>query len=350
MSKKEKRSLRKTILIIIVLLLFIIFAVATYAWLSVQRDVEITGLNVKIEVSEKLEISLNGDEWTDKIEITDMNQLLGTAGTGHQARAGDNNNYIPNTLIPVSTTGSISNGFFDMVIGDYDGKTLENIRLCNENNLTQENNRDHPYLVFDLYLKDTTQNPASIDQIYLDAGSSVFAEIDDVGLAESSRVGFIAYNTNTAELTASGGSVRALTGGSNDIAAIWEPNYLRHTQHVVESDSRVTSTSQEIPAYGLRTSAVGSIIENVEDTGSGYLGSVTTNKTPQDSSTHETTQQATLTCTDGSTTFGIRSNRITKVRTYIWLEGQDPDCVNLASTGKVINANFKFIKDIVNAP
>ena len=215
---------------------------------------------------------------------------------------------------------------------------------------TYPKNKIHPYLVFDLYLRDKTQNQANIDQIYLDAGSSMFAEIQDAGLAESSRVGFIAYNTNTVDLNDSGARARACVGGANDIAAIWEPNYLKHTSYVQENDKRVTSTSQEIPSYGLRTSAVGTTIQDVTDTSSANYVTVRTNKIRQNDQTHETLERSLLTCTDGSTIFGIKPNQITKIRVYIWMEGQDPDCIDLASRGKVLSAKIKFTKDIVNVP
>ena len=43
--------------------------------------------------------------------------------------------------------------------------------------------------------------------------------------------------------------------------------------------------------------------------------------------------------------FGIEPNKISKVRVYIWLEGQDPDCVDLASTGDKLNIDLKLTKD-----
>ena len=42
---------------------------------------------------------------------------------------------------------------------------------------------------------------------------------------------------------------------------------------------------------------------------------------------------------------GLVPNQISKVRIYIWLEGQDPDCIDLASTGDKLNVNLKFTKE-----
>ena len=35
---------------------------------------------------------------------------------------------------------------------------------------------------------------------------------------------------------------------------------------------------------------------------------------------------------------------ITKVRVYMWIEGQDVDCIDTASTGKQIDITLKFTK------
>ena len=42
---------------------------------------------------------------------------------------------------------------------------------------------------------------------------------------------------------------------------------------------------------------------------------------------------------------GLLPNQISKVRVYIWLEGQDPDCIDMASTGDKLNVNLKLTKE-----
>jgi hypothetical protein len=44
----------------------------------------------------------------------------------------------------------------------------------------------------------------------------------------------------------------------------------------------------------------------------------------------------------------LAKNQIMKMRVYIWLEGQDPDCIDTASTGVSFDTTIKFCKPPVN--
>ena len=56
------------------------------------------------------------------------------------------------------------------------------------------------------------------------------------------------------------------------------------------------------------------------------------------------------TTTDGSAgdKLMLAQNSIMKARVYIWLEGQDPDCIDTASTGKSIDIVLGFTKPAPN--
>lgn len=45
----------------------------------------------------------------------------------------------------------------------------------------------------------------------------------------------------------------------------------------------------------------------------------------------------------------LKGNAIMKARVYIWIEGQDPDCIDTASTGKSIDVKLGFTKPAANA-
>ena len=110
--KRSARSIRKIrMLILLMLVTLILMITATYAWFSTQRDVEITGMRLNVEVAESMQISLDGETWTQSITIKDMKQFYGTyTGTGdsvaiYQAKKpdnGGNQNYVPKELLPVS--------------------------------------------------------------------------------------------------------------------------------------------------------------------------------------------------------------------------------------------------------
>lgn len=365
-SEESRKRLKK--LWILLLLTCILAILSTYAWFSTQRAVEITGLNVNVDVAESMQISLDGENWTQSIAITDMNQLLGTADPGlYQAKEGENTNYVPTEMTPVSTVGTVKTGILQMVYGQIkDGKILENVQHCSEDSLDTTHNSEHPYLVFDIYLRNTSGTEAgTLDTIQLDAGSSVWAQTNTVGLAESARVAFVAYNDNSASvgLTADGTTIRSIAGTDTDAVAIWEPNYNKHTQYVVNNDpaDRIPAVDTVYNTLAINDSVVGGTTINdvTVTTANEHLADVFTNKITEtdrvsgggyDVGAKETAAASNLKLIDGSTDFGINPNAITKVRVYIWLEGQDPDCIDLASTGEVLNADIKLVKPVVEGP
>ena len=117
---RTKSSLRKIKSLIFLMILTLILGItATYAWFSTQRDIEVSGMRLNVEVAESLQISLDGEIWTQSIQIANMRQFYGTyTGTGdgfaiYQAKKpddGGNTNYVPTELLPVSSAGEVSNG------------------------------------------------------------------------------------------------------------------------------------------------------------------------------------------------------------------------------------------------
>ena len=45
-----------------------------------------------------------------------------------------------------------------------------------------------------------------------------------------------------------------------------------------------------------------------------------------------------------ATNFCLPANRICKMRIYVWLEGQDVDCINYASHGGGVTVNIGLVK------
>ena len=235
---RNKKSLKKIQSLIFLMLVTLILGItATYAWFSTQRDVEIAGMRLNVEVAESMQISLDGEKWTQSIQIADMRQFYGTYDvSGDEGFAvfqakdvdeGGNLNYVPTELVPVSTAGEVAGGKLQFVQGtigtNADGsQSLTGITACSETDITntatigtkEGNNDKHPYLVFDMYLRNISAKTEGIDALELNAGSSVFvntASTDDgeqegkgvsgTGLEYSARVGIIVYG-NTVSVTA----------------------------------------------------------------------------------------------------------------------------------------------------
>ena len=381
--KRTKKSQKKTkFLLILIVLTAILSITATYAWFSTQKDVEISTMRLNIEVAENLEISLDGKTWTNTITISDMRQFYGTAASGHQAAKTDNTNYVPKQLLPVSTTGSVANGKLQLMYSSNVSGTTIKAKACDETTLAKDKgvsdreaaNSVHPYLVFDMYLKNLSAQTDG-DALRLATGSRVWADTtvsDEIagastantGAENAMRVGFVQYK-NTLDATTSttdGANVRALAAdiaGGEGVqaalakAAIWEPNDLDHIQEVVNNDSRVTSLSQSLTTYGVLHSA-----SEVEFASTATADKVSEQKTVKPAYTNAGDTPGTTSAvplitggtTSASTGAGVTGdiilpkNTISKFRVYVWLEGQDVDCINTASMAGKLDVKIRLDK------
>ena len=64
---RSKKSLKKIQSLIFLMLITMVLAItATYAWFSTQRDVEIAGMRLNVEVAESMQISLDGEKMDTK--------------------------------------------------------------------------------------------------------------------------------------------------------------------------------------------------------------------------------------------------------------------------------------------
>lgn len=381
--ERSRKSIRKIKLLILLMVLTVILSItATYAWFSTRKDVEISTMSLNIEVAESMQISLDGEKWTQSITIEDMRQFYGTYrgnANVHQAKSVNeegNKNYVPTELLPVSSSGTVKNGKLQFVQGQVyttsDGKTgLKNITLCTEDDLTptetianrEDNNENHPFMVFDIYLKNiSAKAEGEKDILKLNAGSRVWvdtASTDDyegkgvagTGLEYSARVGMVIYENNisviaqdTEEKTV-GEQVRELEDSASGTAAIWEPNHLNHIPYVVANNRMgITSESQQVTTLTIKDTVTGDITDIYNSRDTTNLSKPIT-MTPAYELDTGTTEKASLTEINGLTELGLEANKISKVRVYIWMEGQDPDCISMASLGDKLNVDLKLTKD-----
>ena len=376
MKRTQKSQKRTKFLFLLIVLTAILSITATYAWFSTQRDVEITGMRLNVEVAESMQISLNGETWVQSITIEDMKQFYNTYSantSAHQAvsigESTTNLNYVPIELLPVSSDGTVTNGKLNFVTGTINGTTLEEVKACSEDDITktdtiadrQNGNTSHPYLVFDMYLRNISAKTGSNkDTLKLNKGSRVFVNADsteddtqmegagvaNTGLEYSARVGFVLYgNTVSVNSTSAtlGEDVRTIAATGSETAAIWEPNDKEHTIYVVNNDLvGLTASSQAFTTSALKYTTSTADIENIY-TSATAIQEVNTMK--PEYNTDGSVKDAVEITDVNAAKVQLVPNTISKVRVYVWLEGQDPDCIDLASTGDKLNIDIKLTKD-----
>lgn len=303
---------RRILLALIMLIISgISLTTATYAWFTANRAVSVQEIDVKAQASGGIQISADAEKWSNEVKIDDL-LAKGLSEKGIH-------NYIPTTALkPVTTIGvNGKTGAFDFYLGELndagDKVTLTSIADDSKN-----------YVAFDLYFYSAT--PQTIE---FNAGTQVVAKnVDtpasaatDTGLKSSVRVGFLVQGNDP---TATPATSRALAGGVAKDQTIWEPNADIHTDYA----------KNMLGASGIMTT-YGGIAEGVAV---GMTAANTTNFKAVDTGLKTSTQAQVY---PSGTIFSFLAG-ITKVRVYVWLEGQDVDNEDTASLGTGVGVMLKF--------
>lgn len=400
-QNKQKNSKRRlNSLILLVAFTAIMLIVSTYAWFSTQKTVSISNLEGVVKVAEGLEISLDADTWSQEIDFSkySTDQLKKTYNTDVET------NVIPTELIPASTGGKeainatddssnkvIEMPFYRGVATEESAKwKLDQIKQAEGIGSTKPASdvQFNGYYAIDLFLRnsgllDGETAGVTKETLQLAQGSTV-SVIEDgndaTGLQNTPRVAFALYE-GAADVTAAKSDVlTATTGTAKGITdvAIWEPNSNAHVDNTIKSFNKLTWKSGEpakylatppqdgntkapfaatdkLPTYVLTKASIGKTYTDLYD----WSG---TNTELTKQIALQTTTGATAAATNlisvntdetaiypvgpqGTTTdFQIVKNSTIRLRMYVWLEGQDPDCVNYASHGGGIELNFGLCK------
>ena len=331
MSRRSRRSKRKlNSLFMMVLLTGMLLLSSTYAWFSANKEVALEGINAKVVAAEGLQISLDGESWSSKITVNKA-ALQG---------ATENNYAWPDALVPVSTIGESAGGNMNMFYGDVsaDGTQLNNAGQENDTSTTK-------YIVFDLYFKNSSSQLAG-DKLQLNTGTLVKIAEDGktgTGLENCVRSAVVLYE-NTALMTDDGETIRAIAAGT-PLVSIWEPNYNKHIAEVVKNDpTRIPQANTNFTTLGVKQVGEGTVTGINGTSPNEFIDEQITIKT-------DGTVGAATDMTDiESTNLMLKQNSVMKARVYIWLEGQDPDCIDTASTGKSIDLVLGFTKPSVETP
>lgn len=305
MSKKSKRKTSLKSAILLLLLMAILLVTSSYAWFTANQTVTISSLQVNVKASNGLQISTDGKTW--KSIITQEDIKAGYAG---------NTNNIPTEMAPVSTTGTVTNGNLDMYYGSVVTNTAGDFILTAEKDA---DNKGH-YIVFDVFLK-----VDAVTDVYMTEESKVeYAGANTQGLENAARVGFIIEGN-----TAATSGINTITGLSlaTGTAKIWEPNYDTHSDLAITNaktnyDLTITSPNPDaLTYYGVKAPIAAGDNIPIKQVG-----------TP--SVDHFSAVTPAIKTINGSTLrpkFENLAAGITKVRIYMWVEGQDVDCENGAS-------------------
>lgn len=261
----------------------------TYAWFTTGNTAKVETLDVNVQTANGIQVSLDATSWKSTISGADIQEAI-SGSTQIQYPIGE--------IAPVSTAGAIEDGKLQMFLGEYnkDG-TLKSV-VADESNRTSGGN----FVAFDLYFKSSTEQTLTLK---LGDTQSFVKGIDmtkegkpatNIGTEKAVRVAFIPIGN-----AATPAEARGLKADADSDVLIWEPN----------SGTRAAGIegTGKLDYKGFNTTFEAVAEDNLGDN----VTAVTTFDSDYD-------------------IIKLKSG-INKVRVYIWLEGQDVDCVNTISFG-----------------
>lgn len=317
-QKNNKRKIKY--LLLLLLLTGVLLSTSTYAWFTTNRVVTIETIDVKVQTEGSLEISVDGINFKAGVTEEEIKNAHNTTYTSSV-------NQLPAYIEPVSTIGNLDNrGFIEMYYGDISADDEGNYIIVSEKSTETESNgveSDGKFLAFDIFLRTTDTK-----DLYLTNESKVTYNGEySTGIENAIRVAFVVEgNTRTDSAI---NTIQSLTTTNNNNVYIWEPNYNTHTN---------TGISNAREVYGLNIAAnTGNLAYDGIKAEFGENQSVTFEKANKTNYPNyfDAVSPRILTTTNNTEyqNFIELQMGITKIRVYLWLEGQDVDCENGASVG-----------------
>lgn len=334
MSKKNNKKVNLKSSILLLLVMAILLTSSTYAWFTANKTVRVSTLDVNVEAKNGLQISSDGTTWKTVLANEDISpDALYASGTGTYT---SNKNQIPETMEPVSTVGEIDTDgtmkmYYGSVLPDEDGDYA--LVATKE---TDKRGTTGKYIAFDVFLKVETTT-----SLMLTTNSKVeyVGELDK-GLQNASRVAFCLEGTvpTGSDLADIQGLNSAVSHGAvGSTTYIWEPNSDVHSAAAVANAK---------DTYGITTSQTAADAIEYWGIKAGFEESIKLAATHGDESDADIFTKVApdyvtaKTQADNTNIFTLNAG-ITKVRVYMWIEGQDVDCENSAS-GSDIAYSLEF--------
>lgn len=317
--KRQKKN-RLFYLLLLLFVTVISLSVSSYAWFTSNRLVKVDLLNVSVKAQGGIEISVDGSNWKSSVSADDI--------TKARENYPNSVNQIPSVLEPVSSVMDIDNGkvklFYGVALNNSDGDyILDTTRSIEEESFGNDSNGK--FVTFDLFLKVNKDT-----DLYLTPESNVtYGGDTSFGIENAVRFAFVVEGS-----TFTGSSldvIQNLTTNDRNNVYVWEPNYDVHTLNGVNNARDVYGINIGTTSDSLLYDGVAKEFDKDKN--------ITTTKAnskyyPEYFSTVKVDYYTISGFNNNVKMFNIK-NGISKIRVYMWIEGQDVDCENNASIGNV---------------
>ncbi len=385
-SRKHPKRVRN--LVAICTLIAVILSVSTYAWFIGMRTVHVSTFDVEIAATDSLWLSLDGKKWGTTVNISKATYNITDAEFADRVYEGHTNNWAGRGLIPMSSIGQMDISASRMKLFEKASLTSTpggyRLMASRVHNYESGNPEQDGYVVFDLFVRNFSGpqylpelNELDEEAIYLTVDSDVSVAstgVANTGIENSVRVAFAQIGRVSGDVAGGAGGDAIITGitctsdtnvtGICRTAQIWEPNDTDHVKNAINwyETSCLKRTGANVTLSGSYSGSCGLVIDGLayptyaisDDITSAdnidiYDGPAYNSYTPNDdllvSYPYFTDTMKFLTSTDRPTFMTLAPNSITKIRVYIYIEGQDVDNYDFASIGKMIAVKFGFTKE-----
>ena len=331
-KENERKSKNFNILILIAFVSGLLLIAATYAWFSSTLNAKVKIVNLVVSNDNGLSISFDGINFGQSIEISKETLIDNLRGV----YPNHTNQWPVLGLKPVSTIGlkSPNDEKFELFKTSgimYRDRAKTRGYLSTEKVVEDESGVRNSFVAFDIFLRNKTGSPIS-DNLYLDQGTGIKIESGHTeemeGLVNSIRIGFL--RIGSVPLDSNIYQRQNVGCNGHCEATIYEPFSTNHTNLSIDRLKRYNVAlfnGQYYPTYAM--------INTVEEVN---IKDIVNNPNNPNFALQQNSVDF------GRPLFQIPDG-ITKVRVYIWVEGQDVDSFETYSTGSDISITLNFIKD-----
>lgn len=294
----------------------IVLTSSTFAWFSMSKQATVDSMDLTVSSPEGIQISANASAWTANLTIDEIFNTDETTTSRYDAYE-NNTNLYPTDLVPVSSAFEYANSATGVV--DFYKATLNDKGFANVSLVSQTaGNADNAGLIsFDLFFKVAQQTT-----VYF--GTSEFVDNSSSDVLTALRVGFtplgnLAIGSTAAEAQA----LKAFTRGTGNI--VYEVDSMHRS---ADAKSLGQTDGKLDTKYLAGTGASGQTTNGILDNGFAHA---TAAKLVRD--------------TDAASAKSFTLNAgVTKMRVFLWVEGNDIDCQN-SIAGAAFTAALKFTID-----
>ena len=380
MKKESTIKIRRQLILMALSAVVLIFT--AFGWFIGMQSVMVSSFDIDIAAAENLLLSLDGVSWDTTVSINREN-LEEVSYPNHT------NWWSGGGLEPMSTIGQIDVNTSRLMLFEKAGITAipgGHSLMASRVENTGDKEADG-YVVFDLFVRNMTgsayipeYNLLDEEGIYLSVDSSVEVAIDggveDTGLENSVRVAFaqigrvIGTELDQEKIASiscnpDGEGKPSIVDGVTGIcraASIWEPNDTKHVAGAIDwydthclkrtgGNSRLPESyggtcnpivdGVAYPTYVVSEPIASSDYVNIYDgpAYNTYEGSTKLFSVPYFTDTDKELEGV-----ERLPIMYLAPNSITKVRVYVYLEGQDVDNYDYASIGRKLSVKFGFTK------